>query len=65
LFQQISIGEHCWIGAGSIVMADIGARATAGPGSVVAQQVPADSTVSGNPARNFSVVLKSSSKAGT
>jgi acetyltransferase-like isoleucine patch superfamily enzyme len=58
VFRRISIGAHCWIGAGAIVAADVGAKATVGPGSVVAQDVPEGATVSGNPARNFSVVLK-------
>jgi len=58
VFRRISIGAHCWIGAGAVVAADVGAKATIGPGSVVAQAVPEGATVSGNPARNFSVVLK-------
>ncbi len=58
VFRQISIGTHCWIGAGAIVAADVGAKATVGPNSYVTQDVPEGATVSGNPARNFSLVLR-------
>jgi virginiamycin A acetyltransferase len=57
-FQRISVGAHCWIGAGAIVMADLGEGATVGPGSVVSQNVPPRASVSGNPARNFSLVIR-------
>lgn len=57
-FRRISIGAHSWIGANTVVMADIGAGATVGPGSVVAQDLQPGSSVSGNPARNFSMVIK-------
>jgi virginiamycin A acetyltransferase len=58
LFRRIAVGAHCWIGAGAIVMADLGAGASIGPGSVVSQDVPPGATVSGNPARNFGLVVK-------
>jgi acetyltransferase-like isoleucine patch superfamily enzyme len=57
-FRRIAVGAHCWIGAGAIVMADLGEGATIGPGSVVSQDVPKGATVSGNPARNFALVIK-------
>ena len=57
-FQRISIGARCWIGAGAILTADVGDNVTVGPGSVIAQRVPAQAVVSGNPARNFSVLIK-------
>jgi virginiamycin A acetyltransferase len=60
-FQRISVGAHCWLGAGAIVMADLGDRATVGPGSVVSTAVPAGAVVQGNPARNFSSMMKPSS----
>jgi acetyltransferase-like isoleucine patch superfamily enzyme len=50
-FEQISIGEDCWIGAGAIVMASVGARSTVGAGAVVVKPVPTDVLVVGNPAR--------------
>ena len=33
--QQVVIGRDCWIGAGSIVMADVGDQSVIGAGSVV------------------------------
>jgi virginiamycin A acetyltransferase len=50
-FETVRIGEHCWIGAGAIVMADVGPRSTIGAGSVVTREIPADSTAVGSPAR--------------
>ncbi len=58
VFRRISIGEHCWIGGGAIIMADIGAKATVGSGAVVTQEVPEGATVSGNPARNIATEVK-------
>jgi virginiamycin A acetyltransferase len=59
IFRRISIGPQCWIGGGAIVMADLGEKVTVGPGSVVQSDVPAGGNVSGNPARNFAMVVKS------
>lgn len=50
-FGFVEIGADCWIGAGSIVMADIGQRTTIGAGSIVTRPIPAESTAVGNPAR--------------
>jgi acetyltransferase-like isoleucine patch superfamily enzyme len=58
IFRRISIGAHCWIGGGAIIMADVGDKATVGSGSVVAQDVPEGAVVSGNPARSLSVEVK-------
>ena len=60
-FKRISVGPHCWIGAGAIVMADLGEKVTVGPGSFVRSDVPAGGNVSGNPARNFAMVVKPTS----
>jgi len=60
-FRRISIGPHCWIGAGAIVMADLGEKVTVGPNSVVQSDVPAGGNVSGNPARNFAKLVKPAS----
>jgi virginiamycin A acetyltransferase len=57
-FRRIKVGTQCWIGAGAIITADLGDGATVGPGSVVSQNVPPGATVSGNPARNFAMVVK-------
>ncbi len=51
VFQPISIGPDCWIGAGAIVMAEVGKGVTVGAGSVVTRPIPSDSTAVGNPAR--------------
>lgn len=50
-FTPISIGADCWLGAGTIVMADVGDRSTIGAGAVVTRAVPSDCTAVGNPAR--------------
>lgn len=50
-FVMVTIGVDCWLGAASIVMADVGDRTTIGAGSVVTRAIPADSVAVGNPAR--------------
>ena len=50
-FTPVTIGADCWIGAGSIVLAEVGNRTTLGAGSVVVYPLPADSVAVGNPAR--------------
>ena len=50
-FKNVTIGQDCWLGAGSIVMADVGERTTIGAASVVTRPVPADSVAVGSPAR--------------
>jgi len=42
-FTTVAIGADCWIGAGSIIMADIGSGTTIGAGSVVVGSIPAGS----------------------
>ena len=49
--ETVTIGADCWIGAGAIVMADVGARSTIGAGSVVVDAIPPDSVAVGSPAR--------------
>jgi virginiamycin A acetyltransferase len=51
VFQSLSIGADCWIGAAAIVMEDVGAGCTIGAGSVVTRPVPPLSVAMGNPAR--------------
>ena len=48
---EVNIGADCWIGASSIIMADVGARATIAAGAVVSVPVPPGMTAAGNPAR--------------
>lgn len=50
-FKNVTIGQDCWLGAGSIVMADVGERTTIGAASVVTRPIPADSVAVGSPAR--------------
>lgn len=50
-FSPVSIGAHCWIGAGAIVMADVGEGSTIGAGSVVTRPIPPRSTAVGSPAK--------------
>lgn len=50
-FRRISIGRHCWIGAGAIVLADVGEKTTVGAGAVVARALGSGVKASGNPAQ--------------
>jgi virginiamycin A acetyltransferase len=51
MIETVTIGADCWIGAGVIVMADVGAGSTVGAGSVVVKPVPPASVAVGSPAR--------------
>jgi acetyltransferase-like isoleucine patch superfamily enzyme len=51
VFEVIPIGADCWIGAGAIVMAEIGEGTTIGAGSVVTRPIPPHSVAVGNPAK--------------
>jgi virginiamycin A acetyltransferase len=51
VFEPVRIGEHCWIGASAVVLADVGERTIIGAGAVVTKPVPAGVTAAGNPAR--------------
>lgn len=52
-YQRIEIGNHCFIGACSILLPGIriGDRVIVGAGSVVTKSVPSGWVVAGNPAR--------------
>lgn len=50
-FEEVVIGRDCWIGAGAIVMADVGSGSTIGAGSVVSRPIPPASVAVGSPAR--------------
>ena len=47
----IEIGEDCWIGENSMIMADVGRQSMIGSGSVVTKPVPDLQLWCGNPAR--------------
>jgi len=49
--QAILIGSDCWIGASSVVMADVGPGTTIGAAAVVTRPVPGGVVAVGNPAR--------------
>lgn len=51
VFEPVRIGEHCWIGASAVVLADVGERTIIGAGAVVTKPIPAGVTAVGNPAR--------------
>ena len=54
-FTKVSIGEDCWLGNLSIVMANVEAQSIIAAGSVVTKNVALQSIVAGNPAK----ILKS------
>lgn len=51
LFAEIAIGDGAWLGAGSVVMADVGGGAIVGAGAVVVDTVPDLALAVGVPAR--------------
>lgn len=51
--QNITIGQGAWIGAGAIIMTNVGPNAIVGAGSVVVHPVPAGEKVAGNPSRSI------------
>lgn len=52
-FRTVHIGCDCWIGSGSIVLADVGDHSVVAAGSVVTRPVQAWKIVAGNPAREI------------
>ncbi len=48
---RILIGRNAWIGAGSMLTADVGSNCVVGAGSVVQRAIPDDMVALGNPAR--------------
>ncbi|MEZ6135221.1 MAG: acyltransferase [Pirellulaceae bacterium] len=49
--RQVRIGRGAWIGAGAIVMAEVGEHAIVGAGSVVTRPIPAGAIAVGSPAK--------------
>ena len=52
-YNEVIIGNNCWIGAGSIILpgVNIGENCIIGAGSVVTKNIPANSVAFGNPAK--------------
>lgn len=50
-FTTVTIGAHCWIGASSVIMADVGAGTIIGAGAIVTRPIPPNVVAVGNPAR--------------
>ncbi len=50
-YSPVSIGCGAWIGAGAIIMADVGDHAIIGAGAVVNKPIPAGAIAVGVPAR--------------
>ncbi len=48
---KLTIGEDCWIGNGSIIMANVGRKSVVASGAVVVEDVGELSIMGGNPAR--------------
>lgn len=55
-FVRLTIGKECWIGAGAVVMANLGDMVTVSPASVVSNSVQDGAVVVGNPARPVRVI---------
>lgn len=51
--QRVHIGSNIWIGSNSVIAADIGDHCIIGAGSVLLKPAEADSVYSGNPAKRI------------
>ena len=49
--KRVTIGSDCWLGAGSIVMADVGDQTVIGAGSVVTKPIEAQQLAAGIPCK--------------
>ncbi len=62
-FERIRIGAGAWLGAGAVVMADVGDHAVVAAGAVVVKPVAAGAKVGGVPARRLGQTTAASSHA--
>ena len=51
--QRISVGRDCWIGAGSVVMANVGEQSVVGAGSVVTKPIEPRQIAAGVPCKTI------------
>lgn len=51
IFKKIQIGDNCWIGNGSVIMANVGRQNVIGAGSVVNKNTNDLEIMAGNPAK--------------
>ena len=63
-FRTITLGEDCWIGSHSTLLADVGNHCIVGAGSVVTRPVPDYAIVAGNPARPIGDRREKAAQAG-
>ena len=61
----VTIGNNCFVGAGSIILPNvhIGENVIIGAGSVVTRDIPSNSVVAGNPAKVINICLLYTSDA--
>jgi acetyltransferase-like isoleucine patch superfamily enzyme len=57
-FTSISIGENCWIGNSSVIMANLGRQNVIGAGSVVLNATGDYEMLAGNPAALIKMIVK-------
>lgn len=50
-FKKVVVGEHSWVGNGTLIMANVGKRCVVAAGSVVVNDIEDYSIVAGNPAK--------------
>lgn len=50
-FEQVTIGDDCWVGNNALIMANVGNHCVVAAGSVVINDIPDYAIVAGNPAK--------------
>jgi acetyltransferase-like isoleucine patch superfamily enzyme len=51
IFKQIQVGANSWIGNSAVILANLGEHCVVGAGSVVVEDIPSGSVAVGNPAK--------------